>query len=101
MDRPESLTVERCWECMPRLVLNPEWERKKDAGELPDGLLGMCGMMMDEWPEARFTKDEADRWAADQLIGDDNQVLACQMITAAQRALAEETGDEAHGRSSA
>lgn len=98
MKRPDSLTVERAFSVLPTYDINPEWKAKKDAGELPEGILGMCGMLLAVWPEEKLTTEEAQyvlwlseqgsmRWLADEIFDDSNQIFGNDIIEAARRAL--------------
>lgn len=42
------------------MKVNEEWQRKKDAGELPKGLMGICGMLDTIWPDEKPTEEEAE-----------------------------------------
>jgi len=97
--RPTSLTEERARSFLPILKTNPEWERKHDAGELPDGLVGMRGMLIEVWPDDKPTADEARwmlglteygswRWMASIVLhGDCNQINAVHLLEASRAAL--------------
>lgn len=95
MERPESLTVERAYSLLPKYDVNPDWQRKHDAGELPDGLHGMLGMLRRIEPAESPTPEEASyilslyeqgsmRWVAGQLLGNDNQVFGSDLIDVAR-----------------
>ena len=97
MEKPTTLTIDRCEAVLPALGVSPEWQRKHDAGELPEGLAGFRGMLQEVWPEAHLTLEEAEyilwlhgqgsiRWLANELMGDDNQIIGTFLIEAAQRA---------------
>ena len=71
--------------------IDPEWQRKHDAGELPDGFLGCCGMLSTTWPDSRPTREEAAwilaliehmswRSMGDVVLGDSNQIHAMHLI---------------------
>lgn len=105
MNRPESLTVERAFSVLPKWEINPEWKRKKEAGELPEGIMGVCGMVTTVWPEETLTEEEAKyilwlkeqgsmRWLADQIFGDSNQIFGMEIIEAAERAMRYKALDE-------
>ncbi len=102
-EKPKSLTEDRCFDLMPRLRTCEEWLRKKEAGELSDGLLGMRGMLKTVYPDEKFTQEEAEyilwlrdqcsmRCLAEELVGDDNQVFGMMLIEAAELVLAETGG---------
>lgn len=98
-DWPRSLTLERAESFLPWLDVCPEWQRKKDAGEIPDGLLGMRGMLVTNWPDSKPNEDEARwmlelskfgswRWFASIVThGDDNQITGVHLLEAANRVL--------------
>lgn len=96
MKKPETLTPERALSVLPRMELNKEWVRKKEAGELPAGMAGMAGSMNVIWPEETLTMEEADyilslseqgtkRWLSSQIFGFSNQILGMDLIDAARR----------------
>lgn len=98
--RPPSLTIERAYRLVPSLTICEEWERKHEAGELPEGFLGMRGMMKTCYPDEKFTKEEAEwilavrefgswRWFGDVVIDDDNQCLAILLEEYARKCLKE------------
>lgn len=96
--RPSSLTPERIEACLPRYEISPEWEAKEERGELPEGVIGMRGMLQQVWPEMRFSEAEA-RWIlalreglswralAMKVEGGDNQITGMHLEEAALRAL--------------
>jgi CRISPR-associated protein Csx16 len=96
--RPRTLTIAQAEACLPSFETNPEWQAKHDAGELPEGLMGMVGCMRAVWPEERLTEEEA-RWLlamrehlswrslADFVTGDGNQITGMHLEEAARRAL--------------
>src|ERR1043166_585657 len=94
--RPESLTQEHALAVLPTMDIDAEWQRKHDAGELPEGLMGLRGMLALIWPAETLTKEEAAyiiwlkdqgsmRWLAEELTGDDNQIFGMFLIEAAER----------------
>ena len=98
MKRPKSLTIDRAFSLLPTSNIDPEWKRKNDAGLLPEGFLGACGMLTLEWPEEKLTKEEAEyvlylesqgsmRWVAGQIFGDSNQIFGMDIIKAAKMVL--------------
>lgn len=101
--RPESLTMARAESFLPTWSICEEWQRKSDAGELPEGLLGMRGMLETIWPDAKPNEDEARwilglqeygsiRWLADTVTyGDDNQIVGMHLIEASEAAIARAT----------
>lgn len=96
--RPRTLTIAHVEACLPSFETNPEWQAKYDAGELPEGLMGMAGCLQSVWPEERLTIEEA-RWIlglrehlswrslADFVTGDGNQITGMHLEEAARRAL--------------
>lgn len=93
--RPESLSYERAMSVLPSYDIDPEWKRKREAGELPEGFLGACGMLTESWPEDRLSKEEAEyvlaaselgsmRWLASELMGDSNQIFGMDIKRAAE-----------------
>lgn len=96
MNRPASLTPQRAYSVLPKYTTNAEWQRKHDAGELPDDVTGLFGMLSVEWPNERLTEEEAQyilwlkeqgtmRWLASEILdGDDNQIHGANLIEAAQ-----------------
>ena len=106
--RPRSLTPERVESLMPTLAPNPEWERARAAGELPDGIRHFFGMWRSAWPEGRMTREEAEwilrlaetvsqRWLAGLVTGDDNQIIGANLIEAAHLAFSDLTEDPPAG----
>ncbi len=101
--RPISLSASRAYSVLPTYSIDPEWERKLEAGELPEGLMGMRGMFSCEWPDEELTAEEARyvlalhdqgsfRWlAAKVLDGDSNQIHGSDLVAAAKQVLAEVT----------
>jgi hypothetical protein len=98
MQKPESLTVEKAMSCLPKMTTNKEWERKHDAGELPEGVMGLCGMVDTIWPDEKLTRQEAEYvlWIAPQMsmrclaatiCGDSNQLFGMWIIEAATDAI--------------
>jgi len=96
--RPESLTYARAFAILPTLKINDEWQRKYDAGELPEGIAGLSGMLEEVWPDDKLSKTEAAwilalhelgsyRWLATIVLLDSNQIFGCQLVAAAQAAL--------------
>lgn len=102
MTRPDTLTRERAWSFLPKLIEDPEWRRRRDAGELPDGIAGLRGSVMVDWSGATApTRAEAEyilhlrenrSWRAlgCALTGDDSQFVGMSLEQAAYRALASE-----------
>ena len=101
LDVPASLSEDRCRSFLPRMEINPEWQRKHDEGELASGLSGMFGMLDIIWPDEKPTPEEARfilalrdrgsmRWLAEQLVGDDNQIHGMHLIEAAEMAISED-----------
>lgn len=96
MERPATLTREHAFECLPTMSINPEWQAKKDRGELPEGLKGLFGSMITTWPETTLTEEEARyilhlrkthswRALADEILGDSNQIFGMDLEEAAKR----------------
>lgn len=97
--RPKSLTEERARSFLPAMSVSSEWQRKHDAGELPDGFARICGMVEIAWPQETPTLEEAEwilalrefgswRWLASVVThGDDNQSTGMFLIEAATAAL--------------
>jgi hypothetical protein len=97
--RPVSLTGDRAESFLPRTIVNEEWQRKHEAGELPPGLAGMFGCLSSVWPESQPTREEAEwilslqkfgtiRWVASIVThGDDNQITGCDLLEAARRVI--------------
>lgn len=96
--RPPGLTPQRIDACLPRREVDPDWEARRDAGELPEGILGLAGSLREVWPEERLTDAQA-RWIlalreymswralADCVAGDGNQITGMDLEAAARRAL--------------
>ncbi len=100
--RPATLTYKHAWACLPGYEANPEWERKRDAGELPDGIGGIMGMVRQVPALEQLTKEEAVwvlalydigsmRWVAGMVFNDDNQIYGNDIIEAARPAAKEKT----------
>jgi len=99
--RPASLTPARAEACLPSYEINPDWQVRRDRGEIPDGIRGMGGMLRLVWPEERFTEEEA-RWIlalretaswralANEVLGNSNQIFGKDLEHAALRALGQE-----------
>lgn len=97
--RPESLTLARAESFLPTMDVDDEWQRKKDAGQLEDGLLGMRGCFKTVWPDAVPSRDEAEwmlallefgswRWMASIVLhGDGNQINAMHLKEVSERVL--------------
>jgi len=97
--RPESLTLARAESFLPTMDVDEEWQRKHDAGELEDGLLGMRGMLTTTWPDTVPSREEAEwllallefgswRWMASIVLhGDDNQINALHLKEVSERVL--------------
>lgn len=97
--RPESLTLARAESFLPTMDIDEEWQRKHDAGELEDGLLGMRGMLAANWPDTVPSREEAAwilalleygslRWMASIVLhGDDNQINAMHLKEVSERVL--------------
>jgi len=102
--RPRGLTPRRIDACLPRLEPNPEWEARRDAGELPDGVLRLAGSMRQVWPQERLSLEQA-RWIlalrehlswralASWVAGDGNQITGMFLEEAAQRVVDEAAGE--------
>ncbi|MDO9225173.1 MAG: hypothetical protein Q8M09_20725 [Pseudomonadota bacterium] len=99
--RPASLTPAHAEACLPGYEINPDWQARRDRGEIPDGIRGMGGMLRLVWPEERFTEEEA-RWIltlrettswrvlANEVLGNSNQIFGMGLEQAALRALGRE-----------
>lgn len=105
MERPSTLTPERAFELLPRYKINPEWQRKKDAGELEEGILGMSGMLesipSSEIPTEEevnyilYLKEELEltmRGVADEIFGDSNQIFGMEIIEVAEKYRSDKAG---------
>lgn len=100
--RPASLTLARAESLLATMDINPEWQQKSDAGELPEGIEGCFGMFDVIPSNVQPTREEAEwilallefgswRWMASVVLnGDDNQVHAMHLIEASQRVLGQE-----------
>lgn len=96
--RPRTLTIAHAEACLPSFEIDPEWQARKAAGELPEGVLKMTGSLRTVWPDERLTLEEA-RWIlamrkhlswrslADFVTGDGNQITGMHLEEAAQRVL--------------
>jgi hypothetical protein len=95
--RPASFTLAHAEARLPTMEVNPEWQAKHDAGELPEGINKMVGSLRTVWPEERFTAEEA-RWVlamrehlswrslGDFVLGNGNQITGMHLEEAARRA---------------
>ena len=93
--RPASFTIERAVACTPTFDISPEWQRRKDAGELPDGLRGCRGMLTKVPAPQRMTREEAVwvlrlaatgtlRWVSEVALDDGNQITGDLLVGAAR-----------------
>jgi hypothetical protein len=98
MEKPKSLTPKRAFALLPEMRINEEWQRKKDAGELPEGMAGIFGCMDTIWPEEKLTKEEAEyilwlseqmsmRCVAAEIFDNGNQIFGSDIIEAAKRVI--------------
>ena len=101
--RPASFTVARAVACTPTLVVNPEWQRRADAGDLPDGPEGCYGMLIEVPAREQLTLDEAVwvlrlhatgsmRWVSRIALADGNQVVGDLLVRAAAEVVATNEG---------
>lgn len=97
--RPKSLTVDRANSFLPTTEVDEEWQKREDAGENVDGILGMCGCIESVWPDERPTVEEARwilsledygtwRWIGSVVLNDWNQISAMQILDVSRRVLA-------------
>lgn len=96
--RPRGLTPERIEACLPRRAIDPDWEAKRNSGQLSEGLAGLAGSVRQVWPQERLNPSQA-RWVlalrdhmswralAGCVLGDDNQIDGMDLEEAARRAL--------------
>ena len=98
LKKPKSLTSERAFGVLPQLEMNEEWVRKKEAGELPEGIASMFGCMKTVWSEEKLTKEEAEyvlwlekqmswRGLAYEVFGDSNQIFGMHLVEAAKKVI--------------
>lgn len=98
LSRPATLTPERAYAVLPSFEIDPEWQRKEEQGELPDGFLRIAGMLRKVPSGVNLTADEA-RWIlalrehmswralAGEVFGNENQIIGIQIEEAALNVL--------------
>jgi len=97
--RPATLTHDRVQSFLPKVDVCPEWQKKHDAGELPEGISGLRGMLTTTYPDIKPTPEEAQwiidlqqfgtwRWLGSIVTyGDDNQITAMHLLTVSHEVL--------------
>ena len=97
--RPESLTLDRAELFLPELQVSKDWQRRDEAGKLPEGILGVFGMFERVWHDSVPTQDEAEwilsllefgswRWMTSIVLhGDDNQIHGMHLKEVSEKVL--------------
>ena len=102
--RPASLTYRHAYACLPGYEIDPEWQKREDAGENSAGIMGFVGSIRQTPAAEQLTPEEAMwimglsemgsmRWVAGMVFNDSTQIYGNDIIEAAKKVLAPPPGE--------